>query len=165
MIALVQRVREASVTVDNTTLGAINRGLLVFLGIHSNDTTAEANWLARKCARLRIFADDAGQMNLSVGDIGGKVLLISQFTLYGNVKKGLRPSFVQAARPEIAEPLYEYFRDRLSGELGHPVVCGSFGGYTQVSLVNDGPVTISIEREPRTLTSLKDELQPRQEKT
>ena len=120
MIALVQRVREASVTVDNTTIGAIDRGLLVFLGIHSNDTTAEADWLARKCARLRIFADDAGQMNLPARDVGGEVLLISQFTLYGNTKKGHRPSFVEAARPEIAEPLYEYFRDRLSDELGYP---------------------------------------------
>ena len=150
MIALVQRVREASVTVENTTIGAIDRGLLVFLGIHSNDTTAEADWLARKCARLRIFADDAGQMNLSAMDVNGEVLLISQFTLYGNTKKGHRPSFVEAARPEIAEPLYEYFRDRLSDELGYPVACGSFGASMQVSLVNDGPVTISIEREPKT---------------
>jgi len=150
MIALVQRVREASVTVDNTTIGAIDRGLLVFLGIHSNDTTAEADWLARKCARLRIFADDAGQMNLSVRDVSGKVLLISQFTLYGSTKKGHRPSFVEAARPEIAEPLYEYFRDRLSDELEYPVACGSFGASMQISLVNDGPVTISIEREPKT---------------
>ena len=150
MIALVQRVREASVTVDNTTIGAIDRGLLVFLGIHSNDTTAEADWLARKCARLRIFADDAGQMNLSAMDVNGEVLLISQFTLYGNTKKGHRPSFVEAARPEIAEPLYEYFKDRLSDELGYPVACGSFGAFMLVSLVNDGPVTISIEREPKT---------------
>ncbi|MXZ05138.1 MAG: D-tyrosyl-tRNA(Tyr) deacylase [Rhodothermaceae bacterium] len=150
MIALVQRVREASVTVDNTTIGAIDRGLLVFLGIHSNDTTAEADWLARKCARLRIFADDAGQMNLSARDVNGEVLLISQFTLYGNTKKGHRPSFVEAARPEIAEPLYEYFKDRLSDELGYPVACGSFGAFMQVSLVNDGPVTIAIEREPKT---------------
>ena len=150
MIALVQRVLEASVAVDNTTLGAIDRGLLVFLGIHSNDTTAEADWLARKCARLRIFADDAGQMNLSVRDIRGRILLISQFTLYGNAKKGHRPSFVEAARPEIAEPLYEHFKDRLSDELGYPVACGSFGASMRVSLVNDGPVTISIEREPKT---------------
>lgn len=150
MIALVQRVREASVTVENTTIGAIDRGLLVFLGIHSNDTTAEADWLARKCARLRIFADDAGQMNLSAMDVNSEVLLISQFTLYGNTKKGHRPSFDEAARPEIAEPLYEYFRDRLSDELGYPVACGSFGASMQVSLVNDGPVTISIEREPKT---------------
>lgn len=150
MIALVQRVQEASVTVDNTTIGAIDRGLLVFLGIHSNDTTTEADWLARKCARLRIFADNAGQMNLSARDVSGKVLLISQFTLYSNTKKGHRPSFVEAARPEIAEPLYEYFKDRLSNELGYPVACGSFGASMQVSLVNDGPVTISIEREPKT---------------
>ena len=151
MIALVQRVLEASVTVDNTTIGAIDRGLLVFLGIHSNDTTTEADWLARKCARLRIFADDAGQMTLSVRDVSGKVLLISQFTLYGNTKKGHRPSFVEAARPEIAEPLYEYFKNRLSDELGRPVACGSFGALMQVSLVNDGPVTVSIEREPKTI--------------
>lgn len=150
MIALVQRVLEASVTVDKTTIGAIDKGLLVFLGVHSNDTTAEADWLARKCARLRIFADDAGQMNLSVRDVSGKVLLISQFTLYGNTKKGHRPSFVEAARPEIAEPLYEYFKDKLSDELGYPVACGSFGASMQVSLVNDGPVTISIKREPST---------------
>lgn len=148
MIALVQRVLEASVTVDNTTLGAIEQGLLVFLGIHSNDTTVEADWLARKCARLRIFADGAGQMNLSVKDINGKILLISQFTLYGNTKKGYRPSFVEAARPEIAEPLYEYFKDKLSDELGYPVASGSFGASMQVSLVNNGPVTLSIEREP-----------------
>ena len=150
MIALVQRVLEASVTVDNTTLGAIDRGLLVFLGIHSNDTTAEVAWLARKCARLRIFADGTGQMNLSVKDISGEVLLISQFTLYGNTNKGHRPSFVEAARPETAEPLYEHFKDRLSDELGYPVASGSFGASMQVSLVNDGPVTLSIEREPRT---------------
>ncbi len=154
MIALVQRVLEASVTVDNTTVDSIDRGLLVFLGIHSNDTTAEADWLARKCARLRIFADGAGQMNLSVKDINGKILLISQFTLYGNTKKGHRPSFVEAARPEIAEPLYEYFKGRLSDELGHTVASGSFGASMQVSLVNDGPVTLWIKREPRTLIKI-----------
>jgi D-tyrosyl-tRNA(Tyr) deacylase len=150
MIALVQRVREASVTVDSITVGAIDRGLLVFLGIHSYDTTSEADWLARKCARLRVFADDVGQMNLSVKEISGEILLIPQFTLYGNTNKGHRPSFVEAARPDIAEPLYEYFMGRLSDELGYPVACGSFGASMQVSLVNDGPVTLSIERESRT---------------
>ena len=141
---------EASVTVDNTTIGAIDRGLLVFLGIHSYDTTAEADWLARKCARLRIFADDAGQMNLSVRDIRGKVLLISQFTLYGNTKKGHRPHLSKQPDPKLQSRCMNTSRidSRMNWDI--PVACGSFGAFMQVSLVNDGPVTISIEREPKT---------------
>lgn len=148
MIALVQRVRKASVTAEDITVGSIGPGLLIFLGIHSQDGQSEADWLVRKCTRLRIFPDDAGQMNLSVRDINADILLVSQFTLYGNTKKGHRPSFVEAARPEIAEPLYEYVKCKLSSELGRPIACGSFGASMQVSLVNDGPVTIWIERTP-----------------
>ncbi len=153
MIALVQRVQKASVTVDGVTVGSIGRGLLIFLGIHSQDCQPEADWLVRKCVRLRIFPDDAGQMNLSIRDISAEILLVSQFTLYGNATKGHRPSFIEAARPEVAEPLYEYVKHNLSGELGYPIVCGSFGASMQVSLVNDGPVTIWIERSPEKIQS------------
>ena len=146
MIILVQRVRKASVTADGMTLGTIGQGLLVFLGIHAQDRQREADWLARKCVRLRIFPDHAGQMSVSVRDMGGDILLVSQFTLYGDASKGHRPSFTKAANPELAEPLYEYFKHRLASELGRPVACGSFGASMQVSLVNDGPVTIWIER-------------------
>ena len=148
MIALVQRVQSASVTVDKTTHGAIELGLLILLGIHHQDQRAEADWLARKCVHLRIFPDHAGQMNASVRDIGGEILVVSQFTLYGNAAKGHRPSFTDAARPEIAEPLYEHFKHRLADELGYPAACGIFGASMQVSLVNDGPVTIWLERKP-----------------
>ena len=148
MIALVQRVRKASVIVDEVKVGSIGRGLLIFLGIHSQDRQAEADWLARKCTNLRIFPDDAGQMNLSVRDVDADILLVSQFTLYGNATKGHRPSFIEAARLEVAEPLYEYVKRKLSSELERPIACGSFGASMQVSLVNDGPVTIWIERAP-----------------
>ncbi len=148
MIALVQRVQSASVTVDKTTHGAIERGLLILLGIHHQDQRAEADWLARKCVHLRIFPDHARQMNASVRDIGGEILVVSQFTLYGNAARGHRPSFMDAAQPEIAEPLYEHFKHRLADELGCPAACGIFGASMQVSLVNDGPVTIWLERKP-----------------
>lgn len=148
MIALVQRVRKASVIVDNVAVGSIGRGMLIFLGIHSRDRQSDADWLVRKCTCLRIFPDDAGKMNLSVRDVGADILLVSQFTLYGNATKGHRPSFIEAARPEVAEPLYEYVKHRLTSELGSPIACGNFGASMQVSLVNDGPVTIWIERIP-----------------
>ena len=153
MIALVQRVKEASVFVDGVSVGSIGRGLLVFLGIHHEDGSSEADWLARKCTRLRIFSDPEGQMNLSVQDIGGEILVVSQFTLYGNTTKGHRPSFVEAARPEHAEPLYEYFKEKLTTELGQKVASGHFGASMQVSLINDGPVTIWIERNSNRLSS------------
>ncbi len=148
MIALVQRVKKASVVSDGTTLGNIERGLLIFLGIHELDQTSDANWLARKCVRLRIFPNHKGQMDRSVQDIDGDVLLISQFTLYGNATKGYRPSFTDAASPEIAEPLYEYFKDKLSQELGRKICCGKFGASMQVSLINEGPVTIWLKCGP-----------------
>jgi len=149
MICLVQRVQKASVIIDNATVASIDQGLLIFLGIHSQDTQSEADWLARKCTRLRIFPDHAGHMNVSVRDISRDILLVSQFTLYGNTAKGHRPSFIEAARPEVAEPLYEYFKSKLSSELGYPVFSGRFGSSMQVTLINDGPVTIWVERTPK----------------
>ena len=146
MIVLIQRVREASVTIEKHLQGSIGPGLLIFLGIHRDDRPAQAEWLARKCARMRIFPDEAGNMNRSLMDTDGEALVISQFTLYGNAAKGNRPSFTRAARPEQAIPLYEHFIDQLSAELKKPVAQGVFGAMMDVSLVNDGPVTIWLER-------------------
>jgi D-aminoacyl-tRNA deacylase len=147
MIAVVQRVTQASVTVEGAVVGAIGPGLLVLLGVHTTDTEAEADGLARKVAGLRLFADDAGRMNRSVADTGGGVLVVSQFTLYGDVQKGFRPSFVAAAPPEIAEPLYERFAAQVGAHLGRPVATGRFGAMMQVALVNDGPVTLIVSRD------------------
>jgi D-tyrosyl-tRNA(Tyr) deacylase len=148
MIALVQRVREASVMVDGQRTGAIGRGLLVLLGVHKHDTEKELDWVVRKCANLRVFPDEAGKMNRSVLDMGGEALVVSQFTLYGNVQKGNRPSYNDAALPEKADALYEQFVQRLSGVLGRPVPTGIFGAMMDVRLLNEGPVTIWIERPP-----------------
>ena len=148
MVALVQRVKEASVVVAGETVGAIEAGMLILLGIHVDDTERELDWLARKCANLRIFADEAGLMNRSLTDAGGGALVVSQFTLYGNAEKGNRPSFIASARPEKAEPLYEAFVRRLGEHLGQPVATGVFGAMMDVHLVNDGPVTLWIERAP-----------------
>lgn len=146
MVALVQRVRHASVVVDGETVGAIGSGMLVLLGVHSDDTEKEAAWIARKCANLRIFADDEGKMNLSLKDIGGEALVVSQFTLYGDVQRGNRPSFGPAAAPDLADRLYETFVDLLDEQLGTNVQTGVFGAMMDVSLLNDGPVTLWIER-------------------
>ena len=146
MIALVQRVSEASVVVDGRTVGAIRAGLLVLLGVHRTDTPAEADWLAWKTAGLRVFRDTAGRMNRSLADAGGDALVVSQFTLYGEVSKGTRPSFGQAAPPELAEPLYRRYVATLQERLGRPVPTGVFGAMMDVKLVNDGPVTLWIER-------------------
>ena len=148
MVALVQRVREASVEVEGEVTGAIGAGLMILLGVHKDDTEREVAWLARKCANLRIFRDDAGLMNRSVLDVGGEALVVSQFTLYGNAAKGNRPSFIASARPEQAEALYEAFVEALSAHLGKPVATGVFGAMMQVHLVNDGPVTLWVERKP-----------------
>lgn len=149
MIALVQRVSSASVTVDGETVGQIGRGLLVLLGVVDGDTEAEGDWLADKLARLRVFPDDDGKMNRSVEDVGGGALVVSQFTLAGDVRKGTRPSYVRAARPEVAEPLYEAFAAALADGIGGPVERGVFGAKMDVALVNDGPVTLWVEREPQ----------------
>jgi D-aminoacyl-tRNA deacylase len=138
--AVVQRVSSARVTVDNQTVGEIGPGLLVLLGIRSGDTEEQADKLARKLLALRIFEDDDGRMNRSVTDIGGEVLCVSQFTLYGDARKGNRPSFVDAAPPEEAEPLYERVRAAL-----HDAQGGRFGAHMEVELVNDGPVTLVVE--------------------
>ncbi|MCK6549422.1 D-aminoacyl-tRNA deacylase [Myxococcota bacterium] len=148
MRALVQRVSRARVTVAGEVIGAIDAGLLVFLGVTQADTDAEMVWVAEKVANLRIFSDDVGKMNRSVVDVGGGVLVVSQFTLYGDAKKGNRPSFVTAARPEHAEPMYERFVEKMKTLVGGRVATGKFAAEMAVELVNDGPVTLWIEREP-----------------
>src|SRR3954465_6247063 len=146
MRAVVQRVSRASVTVDNAVVGKIDRGLLGLLGVTHADTEASADYLGEKIAGLRIFEDDAGKMNLSVADVGGAVLAVSQFTLYGDVRKGKRPSFDDAARPEQARKLYEHFVERIRA-LGLTCETGRFQEMMQVGLVNDGPVTILLDSE------------------
>jgi D-tyrosyl-tRNA(Tyr) deacylase len=132
------------VTVDGRVVGAIDRGFLVLLGVTHNDGRAEADWLARKIAGLRIFEDAAGKMNLGLADVGGAVLVVSQFTLYGDARKGRRPDFLQAARPEVAEPLVDYFVEALRST-GLPVETGRFRAMMEVELVNDGPVTLWLD--------------------
>jgi D-aminoacyl-tRNA deacylase len=137
--ALVQRVSEAAVTADGREVARIGRGLLVLLGVRRGDGPAEADRLARKLLALRVFEDAEGRMNLAVGDVGGELLCVSQFTLYGDARKGNRPSFVEAAPPEEAEPLYERVREALGAQ------GGVFGARMEVALVNDGPVTLILE--------------------
>ena len=145
MRALVQRVREARVSVDGKPVGSIGHGLLALVGIAPDDTLADREWLVRKIVQLRIFGDDAGVMNRSVIDIGGEVLAVSQFTLYASTKKGNRPSYSDAAPPDIAEPRFNEFVAALSAVLGRPVPAGAFGAQMEVALVNDGPVTIWLD--------------------
>jgi len=144
MRAVIQRVSEARVTVDGAVAGEIGRGYLVLLGITHTDGEEQAAWLAKKIAGLRLFEDEAGKTNLGLADVGGAVLAVSQFTLYGDARKGRRPSFVDAARPEQAQPLYEHFCAVLRGE-GLTVAQGIFQAHMQVALVNDGPVTLILE--------------------
>lgn len=144
MRAVVQRVSEASVTVEGRVVGAIGRGFLVLLGITHADSEAEAIWLARKIAGLRIFEDEQGKFNRSLADVGGAALVVSQFTLYGDARRGRRPSFTEAARPEQAEPLCDRFVDLLRAE-GIAVETGHFGAMMAVQLVNDGPVTLWLD--------------------
>lgn len=144
MRAVVQRVTRASVSVENQIIGEIKQGLVVLLGVARDDSEADAGYLANKIAALRIFDDEEGKMNLSVMDIGGGMLVISQFTLYGDVRRGLRPSWIDAAGPEVAEPLYNFFIAQIR-KLLSKVACGKFGGIMQVELVNDGPVTILLD--------------------
>ena len=149
MRVVLQRVSSASVTIDGRVAGKIGRGLLLLQGIESADTAADGEWLAQKIAKLRIFPDDAGAMNRSVVDIGGEILLVSQFTLHASTAKGTRPSFNAAARPEHARPLYENFIRQLEAVLGRPVQTGEFGAMMEVALVNDGPVTLIIDSKLR----------------
>lgn len=145
MRVIVQRVSNASVTVDGDVVGDIGPGLLCLVGIGEGDTEEEARWLAHKTANLRIFADEDDRMNLSVKDIGGSILVVSQFTLYANTRKGFRPSFVGAAPPDVAEPLVDLYTEAIQDE-NVPVETGIFGAYMEVSLENDGPVTIILEK-------------------
>ena len=147
MKTVLQRVRRGRVSVDGDTVAVIGRGLVVLIGVGQADTTSEAVWLAEKCAVLRVFEDEQGKTNLSVQDVDGEVLVVSQFTLYADTRKGRRPSFINAAPPEIAQPLVDHFVDHLGG-LGVSVQKGTFGAHMLVEIENDGPVTILIEREP-----------------
>ncbi|HLW32872.1 MAG TPA: D-aminoacyl-tRNA deacylase [Aequorivita sp.] len=149
MRALIQRVKKASVTIDEKIHSEIGQGLLILLGIEEEDSQEDISWLAGKIARLRIFSDNEGAMNLSVQDVMGDCLVVSQFTLVANTKKGNRPSFINAARPETAIPLYEKFVLQLESEINKKVQTGTFGAMMDVSLLNDGPVTIWIDSKRR----------------
>ena len=145
MIAVIQRVREAKVEIDNITKGQIGQGLMILLGIENEDGEDDIDWLSRKTINLRIFDDESGVMNRSLMDVDGNILLVSQFTLHASTKKGNRPSYIKAARPEVAIPLYESFKQKLEMEMGKKIETGEFGAMMQVSLCNDGPVTILID--------------------
>ena len=149
MRALIQRVSEASVTIDGEIRGEIGSGFLALLGIEAADSGEDGEWLAGKIARMRVFGDSAGQMNLALGDVDGGILVVSQFTLHANTRKGNRPSFIRAARPEQAIPLYEAFVAQLEKLIGKEVATGEFGAEMKVALVNDGPVTIWIDSKAR----------------
>lgn len=149
MIAVIQRVSQASVTIENQVHGEIDTGFMVLLGVTHEDTTEDIEWLGRKIIGLRVFGDDEGKMNLDIKTVNGNILLISQFTLHASTKKGNRPSFIDAARPEIAIPLYERMIKFLSSEMGKDIACGQFGADMKVSLLNDGPVTIIIDSRNR----------------
>lgn len=145
MRAVLQRVSEASVAVGDRITGRTGPGFLILLGVEEGDTTADVAWLVGKILPMRVFEDDDGKMNRSILDIGGGALVVSQFTLHARTKKGTRPSFDRAARPDVAIPLYEHFVAELSKGLGKPVATGEFGAMMKVALVNDGPVTILLD--------------------
>jgi D-tyrosyl-tRNA(Tyr) deacylase len=149
MRILLQRVSEASVTIENAEKSRIGPGFLLLLGIEKEDSEEDIEWLVKKLLSLRVFEDDQGKMNLSILDVGGEALVVSQFTLHARVKKGTRPSFDRAARPETAIPLYEAFVKEFQDSLGKPVGTGEFGAMMDVALVNDGPVTIWIDSRNR----------------
>lgn len=145
MRVVIQRVSEAAVKIDGNIVGEISKGLLVLLGIAQEDTEQDALYLLQKLINLRIFSDADGKMNLSVQDCGGELLIVSQFTLYADTKKGNRPSYIRAARPEHAIPLYEFFLQELQKQFQGPIQTGQFGADMKVSLINDGPVTIIMD--------------------
>lgn len=149
MRVVVQRVSEASVTIDNKVKSSIEKGLLILLGIEEADTKADIDWLCGKISKLRIFNDEAGVMNKSVMDVKGGLLVISQFTLHASTKKGNRPSYIKAAKPDFAIPMYEKFIEKLSALTGQTVGSGTFGADMKVALINDGPVTIIIDSKQR----------------
>ena len=145
MRAVIQRVTKASVTIDGSVYAQIGSGLLVLLGIEDADTNDDVEWLSSKIVNLRVFDDEAGVMNISVKDTGGEILLVSQFTLHASTKKGNRPSYIKASKPDIAVPLYQKMKTQLSADLGRPAHTGEFGADMEVELLNDGPVTIIID--------------------
>lgn len=149
MRAVIQRVSQSSVVIEGSCCGEIERGLNILIGIEDGDTDEDIEWLCHKIVNLRIFDDDSGVMNLSVRDVDGDILVISQFTLYASTRKGNRPSYIKAARPEISIPLYEKFLQRLENILGKPVKKGIFGANMRVTIVNEGPVTILIDTKNR----------------
>ncbi len=146
MKAVVQRVSKASVRVNGSICGSIEKGLVILVAVHQDDTDEQLKWVADKCRRLRIFEDEEGKMNRSVEDVDGEILLISQFTLYGDVKKGSRPSFISSAPPEKAEKMYEKMVSYMEKSIKGKIKTGVFGAYMEVSLINEGPVTIIVER-------------------
>ena len=145
MRAVIQRVSEASVVIGEQKVADINQGLLIFLGVEIEDVKEDALWLANKIVQIRIFQDEKGVMNKSITDVDGEIIVVSQFTLHAKTKKGNRPSYIKAARPEQAIPLYEQFKKDLSEAIGNQVQSGEFGADMKVSLINDGPVTIIID--------------------
>lgn len=149
MIAVIQRVTQASVTIENEITGQVGLGFMILLGITHTDTQEDIEWLSKKIVGLRVFGDEDGKMNLDLKSVDGSILLISQFTLHASTKKGNRPSFIEAARPEIAIPLYEKMIAQLEFDLGKPIETGIFGTDMKVSLLNDGPVTIIIDSKNR----------------
>lgn len=146
MKIVVQRVSEAKVTVDDEITGAIESGLLLLVGVHQNDTDEQLKWMCEKILKLRVFPDEEGKMNKSVTDVKGGILVVSQFTLYGDAKKGTRPSYIEAARPEKAEPMYEQMIEYFKTHSELEIQCGKFGAMMDVHLVNDGPVTLILEK-------------------
>ncbi len=149
MIAVIQRVTQASVTIGNEIKGQIDLGFMILLGITHTDTQEDIEWLSKKIVGLRVFGDEEGKMNLDIKSVDGNILLISQFTLHASTKKGNRPSFIEAARPEIAIPLYEKMITQLEFDLEKSIETGTFGADMKVSLLNDGPVTIIIDSKNR----------------
>jgi D-tyrosyl-tRNA(Tyr) deacylase len=149
MRALIQRVKEASVTIDGVVRAAVGQGLLVLVGVEAADGPEDIQWLANKIAGLRVFDDENGVMNLSVKDINGEILAVSQFTLHARIKKGFRPSYIDAAPPAISIPLYEQLVSQLEAETGKTIPTGEFGAMMDIALVNDGPVTIWIDSKNR----------------
>ena len=149
MRAVIQKVSHASITIDNDQIKEIRRGLVVLLGIEESDDRSDIQWLSGKISRLRIFNDTQGIMNLSVLDVQGEIMIVSQFTLHASTKKGNRPSYIKAASPETAIPLYKAFIEQMEQDLGKAVITGEFGAYMKVGLTNDGPVTISIDTKNR----------------
>ena len=151
MRIVIQKVKEASVSVENKTISSIKKGLLILVGIENVDTQEDIDWLIKKVVQLRVFSDENGVMNLSVKDVGGDIIVVSQFTLHANTKKGNRPSYIRAAKPDFSIPMYEKFIAEMESALGKKVGAGEFGAKMDVALINDGPVTIIIDSKQKDL--------------